>query len=47
MTHITINGRNNRPRAGEPNVSFAQAMASGLALVLFVSVGTFWIGWLA
>lgn len=47
MTIITINGRNNRPQAREPNVSFTQALLGGMAVVLFVVGGTFWLGWLA
>lgn len=36
---ITINGRNNRPQAREPQVSFLQALLSGAAMVLFVVGG--------
>jgi len=39
MTHITINGRNNIPRAAEPHTSFAQALAMGAALAIFVVGG--------
>lgn len=37
--HITINGRNNRPQAPEPNVSFTQALLGGLAMVVFIVGG--------
>jgi hypothetical protein len=47
VTTIASNGRNNRPQAREPNVSFTQALLGGLAMVLFVVGGTLWLGWLA
>lgn len=39
MTAIAINGRNNRPQAREPNVSFTQALLGGLAMVVFIVGG--------
>lgn len=37
--HIVIDGRNNRPSAAEPTVTFTQSLASGLAIATFVIGG--------
>ena len=41
---IVINGINNRPHAPEPYVSMTLAVASGIALCLFVVAIAAWAG---
>jgi hypothetical protein len=41
---ITITGINNRPHAPEPYVSMTQAIASGVALCMFVVAIAAWAG---
>lgn len=43
MTHITIDGINNRPHAPQPAVSLTQSFAAGIALVTFVLAILAWV----